>query len=297
MDGGDWFKLHRKLLESEVFQTSAFTILKLWDWCMCRANYRPGAWYGHVIEPGQFVTSRVQAMKELKATAGEFRWALKRLQQMGNISVITTSNFTIVTVCNWKGYQSAEQGQQPANDQPTASERPASDHNRRRKERKKGRKEEETIPSSRTEGEEQDTTFAADAAVAQAIAIEEAIHEMDDLGPDGFNCPPTTPSPRRRNELFDAVVEITGADLTLKSQGGHVAKVCKELREADPPYTPDDLRRLPQALREAYPRGGWTLTVGSITNHIHLVRNKVAIPDGEKPKCRIPSKEEWEAQK
>jgi hypothetical protein len=47
--------------------------------------------------------------------------------------------------------------------------------------------------------------------------------------------PKAEKKPRARDELFDAVAEITASDPTVS--GGHVAKVANLLRQADPPYS------------------------------------------------------------
>jgi hypothetical protein len=85
--------------------------------------------------------------------------------------------------------------------------------------------------------------------------------------PPHANC-----EPRKRNELWDAVVKITGADETLSRTKGLIGKVCKELKTASPPYTAEDVLALPQAIRRA--GMDFKITVGSIPNHIHLVRAK-----------------------
>jgi hypothetical protein len=46
--------------------------------------------------------------------------------------------------------------------------------------------------------------------------------------------------PRPRNELFDAIAEVTGSDPVVS--GSHVGKLSALLARAVPPYTPDDVR-------------------------------------------------------
>lgn len=50
------------------------------------------------------------------------------------------------------------------------------------------------------------------------------------------------PVPRPRDELFDAIVALTGADP--KVAGGRIARVKKQLLAADPPYTAAEILRL-----------------------------------------------------
>lgn len=60
--------------------------------------------------------------------------------------------------------------------------------------------------------------------------------------------PPKEKPPRKRDELFDAVAEVTGTDPG--AAGGHVAKVANALRAASPPYTPDEVREFARRLGE-----------------------------------------------
>lgn len=74
--------------------------------------------------------------------------------------------------------------------------------------------------------------------------------------------------PRPRDELFDAVCQVTASDP--KTSGSHVGRVCKQLREADVPYTPAEVFSLPDLLSQR----GFTLplTLGSVTKYIGQVR-------------------------
>jgi hypothetical protein len=76
--------------------------------------------------------------------------------------------------------------------------------------------------------------------------------------------------PRARNELFDAIAEIGGADPS--KDGKRIGKVCRELHEADPPYTAEDVRALPAAIAAA--GMGFTLTVEAIGKYISWVRHR-----------------------
>ena len=79
---------------------------------------------------------------------------------------------------------------------------------------------------------------------------------------------PATKTPRPRDELFDAIAEITGSDP--QASGSHVGKVAAALRRAEPPYTPAEVRALPAALAA----GGLTVpvTLGVVEKYIGWVR-------------------------
>jgi hypothetical protein len=77
------------------------------------------------------------------------------------------------------------------------------------------------------------------------------------------------PKPSRaHDELFDAVAELGGADSS--KDGKRIGRVCKMLRQAEPPYTAEDVRALPAAI--AATGMSFTLTVEAIGKHIGFVR-------------------------
>lgn len=116
------------------------------------------------------------------------------------------------------------------------------------------------------------------AAEAANTVVQQDEPEVSDMGADPKS-PPATP--RKRNELFDAVVELTGADPSIEAQAAHIGKVCSILRKANPPYTPDEVRSLPAALAANFDKP-FAITLGVIPKHIHLVRStpKVFRPEG-----------------
>ncbi len=60
---------------------------------------------------------------------------------------------------------------------------------------------------------------------------------------------PTLAGPRKRkpDALFAAVAEVTASDPI--ASGSHIGRVCKALRSADPPYTPDEVRAWADKIR------------------------------------------------
>lgn len=87
--------------------------------------------------------------------------------------------------------------------------------------------------------------------------------------PSGDNGKPVGKKPREPNLLFDAIASVTGSDP--KASAPHIGRVCKALRAADPPYTPDEVLRLPAVIRE---QGlDFTITLGSVEKYIGWVRH------------------------
>lgn len=103
--------LHRKLLQSTVFQSEG--LLKVWVWCLCRANYQPETVVVKTgpgervvkLQPGQFIYGRKKAAKSLKMAESTVRRRMKILEDLENVDRQSFGNFSIITVKNWQKYQ------------------------------------------------------------------------------------------------------------------------------------------------------------------------------------------------
>lgn len=131
-----WIKLHRKLLDSQVFANEG--LLKVWIYCLCRANhdvsYVPittGKGTTEVkVDKGQFIFGRKSSAKDLGMNQSTLYKRLKKLEKLGNCNTQSNSHYTLVTICNWETYQDSkkplEQGkEQPSNNQVTTREQPS----------------------------------------------------------------------------------------------------------------------------------------------------------------------------
>lgn len=145
-----WVKLYHATLDSAVMQDDWH--FRLFMWCLLKANYRAAGFRGVTVDPGQFVTGRNTGADALNVSPSKFYRGLLTLQDKYNcITVEANSNWTTITICNWKTYQSdGEKSEQQVNSERTASEqqvnsgRTTDEHNLRKKERKNGRREENT---------------------------------------------------------------------------------------------------------------------------------------------------------
>lgn len=117
-------------------------------------------------------------------------------------------------------------------------------------------------------------------------SIPNAAHSESPAGRPILDAAPVSTDPaskppakgRIRDGLFSAVAAVTHSDPG--AAGSHIGRVCKELREADPPFTPAEVRKLPKAIKAA--GLDFTLTLGSITKYIGWVRNP---PPATKPRA------------
>lgn len=124
-ESGGWIRLHRKLIESQVFTDAG--VLKVWIWCLFRANWKPAYWRDEHLQPGDFVCGTHAAAEELQTTAAKFRLAMKKLQDWGLITRKTTNKYTVVSVINWRTYQHDARPEQQTNDKQTTNKQQTND--------------------------------------------------------------------------------------------------------------------------------------------------------------------------
>lgn len=103
-----WISLHRKLLDSAVFQNA--DLLKVWIWCLLKATHKD---YETMVgmqvvelEPGQFITGRFKGSEELKMNPSTFYKYLKNLEKLSMITLNSDNKKTLVTIGKWDIYQS-----------------------------------------------------------------------------------------------------------------------------------------------------------------------------------------------
>lgn len=138
-----WVKLHRSLAEWEWYADSKSVHLFLH--LLIKANHKPSKYRGQYIERGQVLTGRKQLSAETGLSEQSVRTVLTRLKSTSEITIKSTSKFSIITVCNYDKYQGEEndgnqQDNQQANQQVTNGQ-PATNHIQ---ECKKNKEEKET---------------------------------------------------------------------------------------------------------------------------------------------------------
>lgn len=109
MDNG-FITLHRKLLQSAVFEDS--DLLKVWIWCLLRANHKDcevvHARQIVVLKRGEFITGTYSGSEELNMSTKVFRNRLKILVMLGQIEQKGASKYTIINVVKYDFYQNKE---------------------------------------------------------------------------------------------------------------------------------------------------------------------------------------------
>ncbi|MBS7531844.1 hypothetical protein IC619_015330 [Hazenella sp. IB182353] len=106
-----WVKLHRKILQSDMYRTLNSKQRDVLMTILLMANHKENQWEYkgeiHTAKPGQFVTS-VKSIKENCAkdvTEQNIKTTLKKLETWGFLTNKSTKTGRLITVVNWGLYQ------------------------------------------------------------------------------------------------------------------------------------------------------------------------------------------------
>lgn len=112
MDG--WIKLHRKLLNSNMYKSLSSKQRDVMIQCLLLANHEENKWEwkGNIYKcnPGQFITS-VESLKKICSTdvsVKNIRTTLAKLIKWKFLAIETANTGSLITICNWSIYQSKE---------------------------------------------------------------------------------------------------------------------------------------------------------------------------------------------
>ena len=98
-----WIKIDRQILDWEWYDDINTKVL--FFHCLLRANWEDKQWHGHLIKKGSFVTSLSKLSEETKLSVRKVRTSLEKLKLTGELTKVSTPDFTIITVNNWDKYQ------------------------------------------------------------------------------------------------------------------------------------------------------------------------------------------------
>jgi DNA-binding PadR family transcriptional regulator len=98
-----YIKLHRKILDNGVFADAE--LLKVFVWCILKANTTPNVVYGRKVDVGQFITGRITASEELYLKPSTIYKRLQKLKTQGYIDISSNTKNSLITVVNYKSYQ------------------------------------------------------------------------------------------------------------------------------------------------------------------------------------------------
>ena len=98
-----YIKVYRKILDNGIFDNGE--LLKVFIWCLLRANTKPATIFGHQLKVGQFVTGRISASEELRIPPTTVRDRLKKLEKLKYIKLESNTKNSIITILKFKDYQ------------------------------------------------------------------------------------------------------------------------------------------------------------------------------------------------
>lgn len=98
-----YIKLFKKMLSWEWYDDP--NTCRLFIHCLLKANWKPGSWHGIHYEAGQFITSLNTLSVETGLSFQQTRTALEHLKSTNEITDLRQSNYRIITIVKWSGYQ------------------------------------------------------------------------------------------------------------------------------------------------------------------------------------------------
>lgn len=269
-----YVRLWRKTLDSEVMGNAY--LCQLWMWCLVRANYKPAKFHGLTLKPGQFVTSTITGSLALNMSRSYFHRCLHRLEELGMVKVQAGLKNTVVTIVKWADYQS---------DSVVRASDVATDNNICETQRGHSKHcppaDNNLLPDDLLKRTEDAQRTHCETDKNKRMKEEE---NKDSPASPGEAAEQKPKKPRPRNLLFDAIVELSHADPVVN--GGQIGALAALLAKAKPPYTPEEVLRLPDAIRvSGLP--AFKLTVSAIKSHIALVRQFPAATPEESTEAKI----------
>jgi len=110
MDNG-WIKLHRKILENPIMGHANY--LSLWVVLLLKTNHKDNKmlWNNQIVlvKEGQLITGRKVLAKQIGVSESSIERMLSLLESEHQIKQQKNTKYRLITIVNWKEYQSSEQ--------------------------------------------------------------------------------------------------------------------------------------------------------------------------------------------
>lgn len=143
-----WVKIHRTMLDWEWFNDSK--TLHLFMYLLLKANHEQKSYRGIIIKRGELLTGRKKIAKETGLSEQSIRTSLNKLKSTRELTIKSTSKYSIINIVNYNVYQKKEnEGNQQNNqqiNQVVTNNQPSSNHKQEVKNEKneKNEKKEES---------------------------------------------------------------------------------------------------------------------------------------------------------
>ena len=96
-------KIYRSMLDWEWFNDS--NTVHLFLYLLLKANHREKDWRGIAIKRGQLLTSINKLKNATHQSVQQTRTSLQKLKIAGVITIHSTSQYSIISICNYDKYQ------------------------------------------------------------------------------------------------------------------------------------------------------------------------------------------------
>lgn len=97
-------KIDRKILDWEWYKD--VNVAHLFIYLILKANFKDSKWQGHSVKRGEIITGRLRISADTGLTERQIRTSISKLRKTKEISIKTTSKFSIITICKYDIYQS-----------------------------------------------------------------------------------------------------------------------------------------------------------------------------------------------
>lgn len=98
-----WISLYRKFTDWEWYDDA--NVMRLFIHLLLCANHKDSKWRGVLIRRGQLITSQPKLANSLKLSIMQIRNSLTKLKSTGEITVKSTSEYSIISIKNYDMYQ------------------------------------------------------------------------------------------------------------------------------------------------------------------------------------------------
>lgn len=101
-----WIKIHRKILDWEWYSDSVTK--DVFIHLLIVVNHKDKMWQGQRVKAGSTITSIKKLSHSLGFSLQQIRTALNKLEMTGEITKESTNKYTLISVVNYKFYQSSD---------------------------------------------------------------------------------------------------------------------------------------------------------------------------------------------
>lgn len=126
-----WVKIDKGIIESYCFANPIS--LKIWVWLLVKANFKKS--YASLkigkgdttveVGRGQLLFGRHRAEEELKIDGSTIYRYLKKFEELGQIKIEPSNQYSVITICKYNDYQNInDDNEQPTNNQRTTNALP-----------------------------------------------------------------------------------------------------------------------------------------------------------------------------